>query len=125
VRLFTKAIAALILGAILPGCVTFDRQSRDQFVGEWIYADKMQSCRYSFRADGSFHGEVSLNGTTISRFTGRWTMKDEALLYTYLGDTFGRIPVGTTDRDQLLQVHQDWFLIRAANGERRRYRRIR
>jgi hypothetical protein len=119
-----KAVLALIMVAMLPGCATFDRQSRAPFVGDWLYADKVQSCRYSFSADGTFHGEVREKAATVSRFTGRWTVKGGALLYTYLSDAFGRIPEGATDRDQVLEVSQDSFFIRAANGERRRYRRI-
>ena len=120
-----KAVLALVLVAILPGCATLDRQGRGPFVGDWLYADKVQSCRYSFSADGAFHGEVTYHAQVISRFTGRWTVQADALLYTYLSDAFGRIPAGATDRDQVLEVGRDSFLIRAANGERRRYRRIR
>jgi hypothetical protein len=118
-----KAVLALILVSMLPGCATLDRQSRAPFVGDWLYADRVQSCRYSFSANGTFHGEVRQDAATISRFTGRWTVKGDALLYTYLSDAFGRIPVGATDRDQILEVTGDSFFIRAANGERRRYRR--
>ena len=120
-----KAARALIFGLMLTGCATVERQSRTPFVGDWLYADKVQSCRYSFKADGSFNGDVTYRSATISRFNGRWTVKDNALLYTYLGDSFGRIPAGAIDRDQVLEVNDDSFLIRAANGERRRYRRIR
>jgi hypothetical protein len=119
-----KAVLALILVVVLAGCATFDRQSQAPFVGDWLYADQVQSCRYSFRADGTFHGEVQQKAATISRFTGRWMVKGDALLYTYLSDAFGRIPAGATDRDQVLKVTRDSFLIRAMNGERRRYRRI-
>jgi hypothetical protein len=119
-----KAVFALILVAMLSGCVTLDRQPRTPFVGDWLYADEVQSCRYSFRTDGTFRGEVQQNAVTVSRFTGRWTVNGDSLLYTYLSDAFGRIPVGATDRDQVLEVRRNSFLIRAANGERRRYRRI-
>jgi hypothetical protein len=119
-----KAVLALIFAVMLPGCATFDWQSRAPFVGEWLYAGQVQSCRYSFGADGTFHGEVRQRAATISRFTGRWTVKADALLYTYLSDAFGRIPVGATDRDEVLEVSRDSFFIQAANGERRRYRRI-
>ena len=120
-----KAVLALILVAMLPACATPDRHSRASFVGDWVYADKVQSCRYSFGADGTFHGQVQQNAVTISRFTGRWTVEGDSLLYTYLSDAFGRIPVGATDRDQVLEVSRDSFFIRAANGERRRYQRTR
>jgi hypothetical protein len=120
-----KSVVVAIFLTLLAGCATLDRESRAPFVGNWLYADKVQSCRYSFDADGSFRGEVTSDGATISRFTGRWTVKKNALLYTYLTDAFGRIPPGATDRDEVLQVDRDAFVIRAANGERRRYRRVR
>ena len=119
-----KAVLALILVVVLAGCATFDRQSQAPFVGDWLYADQVQSCRYSFSADGTFHGEVRQKAATISRFTGRWTVKADTLLYTYLSDAFGRIPAGQTDHDEVLEVSRDSLLIQAAYGERRRYRRI-
>jgi hypothetical protein len=119
-----KPVVVVIFVALFGGCATFDRQSRAPFVGNWLYADKIQSCRYSFSGDGSFRGDVTNEGTTISRFRGRWAVKGNALLYTYLDDAFGRIPPGATDRDEVLQVDKAAFVIRAANGERRRYRRI-
>jgi hypothetical protein len=125
VPLSIKAVLALIFVSMLSGCATFDGQSRAPFVGDWIYADKIQSCRYSFSVDGSFQGEVKHNAVIISRFTGRWAVRESALLYTYIDDAFGRIPAGATDRDEILEVTRDSFRIRAANGETRRYRRIR
>ena len=124
-RLVIKAVLVLLSVAMFGNCATTDRHSRTPFVGDWIYADKIQSCRYSFSVDGSFHGEVKQNAVIISRFTGRWTVKDGALLYTYVADEFGRIPAGATDQDQVLEASRDSFLIQAANGERRRYRRVR
>jgi hypothetical protein len=47
-----------------------------------------------------------------------------ALLYTYLSDALGRIPAGATDRDKLLGIQKDFFLIEAADGSRRRYLRV-
>lgn len=119
-----KTALVLLFGLVLSGCATPERQNRAAFVGNWLYADKVQSCRYSFAADGSFHGEVTRRGETISRFAGRWTHKEGALLYTYVSDAFGRIPAGATDRDQVLKVNRASFLIQAANGARRRYQRI-
>jgi len=120
-----KTALILLFGLLLGACVSVQQQSRAPFVGNWLYADKVQSCRYSFAADGSFHGEVTRDRQTISRFTGRWMHKEGALLYTYLSDAFGRIPAGATDRDQVLEVNSDSFVIQAANGDRRRYRRVR
>jgi hypothetical protein len=120
-----KSIIALVSLLLLSSCAGVDTRRHASLVGNWLYADAVQSCRYSFEADGTFRGEVRLNERPVSRFKGTWAVKGDALLYTYLSDVFGRIPAGATDRDQLLEIGNDSFLIQAANGEQRRYRRVR
>ena len=120
-----KAILALfsLLAIGFGSCTTTGFQARSKLVGDWRYSDETQGCHYSFKPDGSFSGEVTRRGTLVLKFTGRWRVEGDALLYVYLSEAFGRIPPGTTDRDQLLELKKDWFVIQAANGERRRYRR--
>jgi hypothetical protein len=120
-----KSIIALMSLLLLASCASVDTGRHPSLVGNWLYADAVQSCRYSFEADGTFRGEVRLNNRAVSRFKGTWAVKGDVLLYTYLSDLFGRIPAGAKDRDRLLEVGKDSFLIQAANGEQRRYRRLR
>lgn len=61
----------------------------------------------------------------IMKFTGRWSVVGDTLFYTYLSDAFHRIPVGAKDRDKLLSVQPEFFIIQAADGKRRKYSRIR
>ena len=93
-------------------------------VGHWRYADQVQSCQYSFKSDGSFTGSVKQQGKLVSKFTGRWSLTARTLHYRYLSDALGSIPAGAIDQDQLLEIKKDYFLIQAANGERRRYYRV-
>jgi outer membrane biogenesis lipoprotein LolB len=95
-----------------------------QLVGHWRYADQVQSCQYSFKSDGSFTGSVKQREKLVSKFAGRWSIQDRTLHYLYLSDALGSIPAGATDQDQLLEVENDHFVIRAANGEQRRYLRV-
>jgi hypothetical protein len=120
-----KPVLAALFLLSLAACAGVERQSRAGLVGHWRYADSAQSCDYSFKPDGSFTGQVRHRAKIVSNFTGRWTVSGNALLYSYLSDVYGRIPPGTTDRDQLLQVRPESFLIKAANGDHRRYRRVR
>jgi hypothetical protein len=123
--LLMKAVLALISLLSLAACATFDSPGpARQLVGKWRYMDQVQSCRYSFESDGSFTGEVKLRKKLISKFKGRWSVRGETLLYSYESDALGRIPPGATDRDQLLEITKDSFVIQAANGERRRYVRM-
>jgi hypothetical protein len=123
--LLMKAVLAFISLLSLAACATLESSSRSrQLVGNWRYADQVQSCRYSFQGDGSFTGEVKLRRKLISKFKGRWSIQGETLFYSYVSDTLGRIPAGAIDRDQLLEVQKDSFVIQAANGDRRRYMRM-
>ena len=108
----------------MASCAGVQTNNRNSLVGEWRYADQTQSCRYAFKEDGSFTGEVVYRKKLISKFRGRWAVSGNALLYTYLSDALGRIPAGATDRDKLIGIQTDSFLIEAADGSRRRYQRV-
>ena len=121
-----KAILTFASILLITACASTESQSRvRELVGDWRYADKIQSCRYSFSRDGSFTGEVRLRARLVSKFAGRWSITGQSLHYTYLSDALGRIPAGAMDRDELLEVKKDSFVIQAANGDRRRYMRMR
>jgi hypothetical protein len=120
-----KGALTLVTSLLLAACAITGPGPDRRLVGTWRYADKTQSCRYSFSPDGSFTGDVKRGAKTISSFTGQWTVQGNSLLYKYRSDSFGRIPAGADDRDTLLEVGNNSFLIEAANGERRRYLRVR
>jgi hypothetical protein len=118
-----KAVVVLI-SLFLTACSNYPSLSpARQLVGHWRYADKLQSCQYSFNSDGSFTGTVRQREKLVSKFTGRWSITGQTLHYHYLSDELGSIPPGAIDQDQLLEVKKQFFVIRAANGERRRYLR--
>jgi hypothetical protein len=110
---------------LLVSCVSMEHATSKRLTGEWLYADKIQSCRYIFERDGTFNGEVFVRAKLVSKFTGRWSVEGRTLLYRYEEDLLGRIPPGALDRDNLLAVQQDSFTIEAADGSQREYRRIR
>ena len=120
-----KPIFAALMLLSLAALANGSQISNADLIGHWRYQDETQSCDYTFAADGSFTGEVKQEKRTISKFAGRWILKGRLILYHYVSDRYGRIPAGAEDQDQLLSVKRDSFLIRAANGARRRYRRVR
>jgi hypothetical protein len=119
-----QTVFALAL-CLMASCTTVQPTSQTQLEGEWRYADKIQTCHYVFKRDGSFHGEVTYHRKLISKFTGRWSVQQNTLVYKYISDALDRIPIGAIDRDKLLLVQKDSFTIEAADGSRRRYDRIR
>lgn len=59
----------------------------------------------------------------ISKFTGRWSVEGNILHYTYVSDALNRIPPGSVDRDKLLSIDRESFVIEAADGSQRKYLR--
>jgi hypothetical protein len=119
-----KAVLALTL-CLMASCAGLRPSSQNSLVGEWRYADRIQSCHYVFSRDGSFKGEVVYHAKLISKFTGRWSIEGDTLFYTYMSDALDRIPAGAIDRDKLLSVRREFFIIEAADGSKRKYVRIR
>ncbi|HEV2840909.1 MAG TPA: hypothetical protein VGW39_06265 [Chthoniobacterales bacterium] len=118
-----KAALALLC-CLLASCAALPSRAATGLLGEWRYADKIQSCRYVFKRDGSFSGDVIHRKKLVSKFTGRWSVDGHDLLYTYTSDALDKIPAGATDRDKLLSVHEEFFVIEAADGSRRKYLRV-
>ncbi len=118
-----KAVVALLC-CLVVSCAGLKSRPANGLVGEWRYADKIQSCRYVFKHNGSFSGEVIYRKRLISKFTGRWTVDGKNLRYTYTSDALDKIPAGATDRDKLLSVQPEFFVIEAADGSKRKYRRV-
>ena len=118
-----RVVCALIL-CLLSSCAIFQGSARQSLVGEWRYVDTAQSCHYIFKGDGLFTGEVTNRTRLVSKFTGRWSVEGHMILYTYISDALGRIPAGATDRDKILSVQKDSFVIEAADGSQRRYSRV-
>jgi hypothetical protein len=116
--------ALVLIICLLPCCAGVQASNRNSLVGEWRYADQTQSCHYAFKRDGTFSGEVVYRNKLISKFKGRWTVTGDVLRYTYLSDALGRIPPGAKDRDKLIGIQKDFFLIEAADGSQRRYLRV-
>jgi hypothetical protein len=119
-----KTVLALML-CLMASCAGVGSNSSNSLVGEWRYADKIQSCHYVFKQDGSFNGDVIYHARLVSKFTGRWSVSGDVLRYTYVADALDRIPAGATDRDRLLSVQGEFFVIEAADGSKRKYVRIR
>jgi hypothetical protein len=109
---------------LLASCAGVRPTIQNRLAGEWQYADNIQSCHYVFKRDGTFSGDVTYHQKLISKFTGRWSVDGDTLLYRYTSDALKRIPVGSIDRDKLVTVQKDFFAIEAADGSKRRYARI-
>jgi hypothetical protein len=97
--------------------------TQDQLVGHWRYADKFYGCDWILQEDGTFTGSVTRGGILVSRQTGRWIIEGDQLVCSSIRDEFNMLG-SSTDRDLLLEVTEQFFIIKTRQGIRRRYERI-
>ncbi len=105
-------------------CATSGRIEGNKFAGKWRSSLGPQTAEYLFQSDGTFTGQVRSDGKLVADFAGRWSIQNKTLLYKYTGDRLGQIAPGTLDRDRLLAIEKDHYLIQAADGSRRKYVRV-
>jgi hypothetical protein len=116
---------ALVLSAfILASCSTIGGKETSNLIGRWRSTDQRHTAEYAFFPNSTFNGSVTGDGVLVSQFTGNWSFRDSAILYQYTFDKMGRIPPGTKDRDKVISISRDQFVIEAADGSRRKYIRV-
>ena len=116
--------ALALLALFAASCASTSKNPATKLVGHWRATNQSQTADYIFAADGSFRGSVRSGSTTISKFTGKWTLAGGAIAYEYTSDVFGSIPAGTKDRDRLIELRDGYYIIEAKDGSRRRYVRL-
>ena len=125
VRLITGLKAALALTALLlASCATVGPPRGSKLLGKWRMTNPQATVDYTFMKNGTFSGRVTAAGRLVANFTGNWSVEGDEILYEYTSDTAGGIAPGTRDRDKLIQIAPDHFVIEARDGSRRKYIRV-
>jgi len=115
----------LLLAAFcVASCATVGEKGEPTLVGRWRWTDSRHTAEYAFLRDGTFTGFVTGDGALLSKFAGKWLVREGAILYEYTSDKTGRIQAGTRDRNKLLAAAHDHFVIEAADGSVRKYVRV-
>ncbi|HEV3409657.1 MAG TPA: hypothetical protein VG095_05150, partial [Chthoniobacterales bacterium] len=79
---------------------------------------------YTFMEDGTFHGSVGRKGQVVWAFSGKWSLDGDTINYEFSKSSLERVPDGTTDRDKLVEITKDAYVIEARDGKRRTYSRV-
>jgi len=108
----------------LISCATGNSPAKNKLAGKWRSAQGPQAAEYVFAPDGTFRGRVTAGSSVLSDFTGKWSLREGVLFYEYTGDRLGRIPTGTLDQDKIIAIAQDFYLIEARDGSKRKYVRV-
>ena len=99
--------------------------AKSQLVGHWRYTNDFQSCDCVFLEDGTFTGNITRGKKVISEFTGRWSLENDVLTYIYTNDVFNLIQPGYKDCDRLVEISEDYYVIKPIGDNERKYVRVR
>lgn len=116
------ALSTIFLSLIVTFAVA--RTNKNQFIGHWRYVNESIINDLIFSDHGTFAGTITDDGKITFRFAGTWSLDGETLSYKYTESTLERIPVGTTDRDKLIEITDQHFVVEVGNGARQKYSRI-
>ena len=115
------ALALLVLVPLLAGAAP---RFHDMLIGEWHSAEGNLSCTYTFRADGTFAGEVSQNSKVIWHFVGHWSVSGDKIHYQYIRSSPDVSPAPDKDEDKLVEISPIHFVVLTSDGSRRTYKRV-
>src|SRR5438552_12836498 len=91
----------------------------NQLVGCWRGREGAYTCDWVLQRDGTFTADVSQRGVAISRSIGTWTIEGGELVSVCTKDEFDLIGPGHIERDMLLEVSADYFILGTRQGIRR------
>ena len=98
--------------------------TKEQLVGHWRYLGENQNVDYTFKADGTFSGQITEEGNVVLAISGNWSLDGNKLTYEITKSTPEVITPGTIDRDKITEITRDYYIIETAFYAKRQYSRI-
>lgn len=129
VRLPVVMSAALfLLSLMISTCASAEIPTSELLVGSWQNTNvvKQFTTDLTFKRDGTFVGKVTQGGKVVWEFGGKWSLKERMLNYDYTASSLARIPVGTKDQDEIIEVTKDYFICQGmiTHGGQKKYVRM-
>lgn len=115
------AAAAFVAMVFSSGAEEF---KADDLIGTWRYEDVTRIAEGTFKKNGTYTSKIIKAGVVTLEIDGKWSLEDGMILYEITKSSEPRIPAGIRDRDRILKLTEDTYIIQAVNGARREYKRV-
>ncbi len=120
--------ALFLLSLMISTCASAEIPTSEQLVGSWQNTNvvKQFTTDLTFKRDGTFVGKVTQGGKVAWEFGGKWSLKERTLNYDYTASSLARIPVGTKDQDEIIEVTKNYFICQGiiTHGGQKKYVRM-
>jgi hypothetical protein len=101
-----------------------DKVTREQLIGHWIFSDEKVSSEYTFKADGTFTGNIAQDGTVVWEMAGKWSLDGSIINYEITKSSEDQVGTGARDQDRITGIAKDYYMVDAGNGGQRKFVRV-
>jgi hypothetical protein len=125
-----RALSVTTAAMLLVGCATETAPPptprAGELIGHWRRLDppKELLAEITFAPDGTFSARATTHERLFAKARGKWTLQNNTLYYEYTSSSTWRVRIGTKDRDRILDITKDYFVVQNIDGERHRWNRF-
>jgi len=105
-----------------PPCKEMLPITSENLTGTWVSVDAPAAETTRYYEDGSFSGRVEDHGKIIWLYSGNWKLDGHTMNTAYTFSSLDRVPVGTTDSDEILGIGCGMIRFRNKSGIVGQYR---
>jgi hypothetical protein len=124
-RLLPQIFAVLIILAMhLPLAVADGYSRNPRLVGHWTYKGPEASSILIISKDGTWSGTVTLPDQPEAQFEGKWLTDEEHIYWLYTKSSSPKVKPGGRDKDKLVEITEDFFVVDTRSNRRVKYIRV-
>jgi hypothetical protein len=85
---------------------------REQLIGHWGNTNASDNSVFTMTldGDGTFKGSIKTDSKVIWEYEGKWSVEGSSFQMKYTVSSLPDIPVGTKDRDEILEISNAYFI---------------
>jgi len=120
-----RVFAALLALAIyLPLAMADDYSRNPRLVGHWTYNGPDGVATLIIAADGRWSGTFTPPGQTEAQFEGKWITYNDHIHWLYTKSSTPKVKPGARDKDRLVEIGEDFFVLHTRTNREPRYVRV-
>jgi len=96
----------------------------DQLIGHWQASHEGFLSDYVIQNDGTFTGYLAQDGKTIWTCAGKWDLNGKTVNTVLTRSSSDKVPVGTKDRQVVVEVTNEFCRLRLQNGSIMKYSKM-
>jgi len=116
-----RLLAFLLVIALNP---LLGDSTHDELIGHWQCSKDTFVSDYVINGDGTFVGSLSYQGKMIWSNAGKWTLSGKLITIELTRSSAEQIPVGTKDRNTIVEITKEKCRLRMQDGNLRTYVRV-